>query len=659
MGQYVVLHMEKRMEISPILERHITRVEVRYVNGVRVEYVWTPDNADPEKTEMNRELVSRERVGEDGKVRTLTINQAIHERIKKAGINKIRKNQHTALEVILSGSPETLNSLSKDDVNRWAEESVKWAKEQWGEENVVSAVLHCDEKTPHIHLILVPIVQGESRRTASKKRKLAQEGKAAKQYKINSERLRLSANEVYTQPRLYGYHTRYAESVGTQFGLSRGIHAEKGSFKRHQDSIEYNRQLAQEAAEKEALIKTLQSDYSEAEEKLNETNASIQTNETKISSQETTLSHNREVIKGQVEKFNETKAMMEKMNKVMAENIKVMEGQEKQIRESRHIYEAAIDKVIAEKLSAIKKLDEETESLDRQINDKKTELLVAGMNLTRTRAQLGARAGNLEKPKEGPLGFKTADVKKYMESVDAARLIQAMNQAPGELSIKLELLDELDTLRSQNTRLNRLWDSQEELQKRLDYLNTEAKRSELKSIVEYVLEEEVTVLSWEQQPLSVGTETLIMFQKQGKQYAGYLDPDEKFIYTDRPDIVHSLKLYHERGIRLKIWCDMGTLESISKSRVDKELCERYATKLSNMTGETIKLTKGLHSDGEYLFFADNGRAYNINNEGKVWSTADYRIKTVQDCTTFAEEEIWKSEGNINDIHRIQSRGMHR
>ena len=106
MSQYVVIHMEKRMEITPVLERHILRIEVKYVNSQRVETVWMPDNADANKAMMNRELVSR--VVTDPLTREkkhLTINQAIRKRIEDAGIKKIHKGQNLAIEIILTGSP--------------------------------------------------------------------------------------------------------------------------------------------------------------------------------------------------------------------------------------------------------------------------------------------------------------------------------------------------------------------------------------------------------------------------------------------------------------------------------------------------------------------------------------------------------------------------
>jgi len=37
-------------------------------------------------------------------------------------------------------------------------------QEEFGKDNVVSAVLHMDETTPHIHATIVPIVQGQRRK---------------------------------------------------------------------------------------------------------------------------------------------------------------------------------------------------------------------------------------------------------------------------------------------------------------------------------------------------------------------------------------------------------------------------------------------------------------------------------------------------------------
>lgn len=269
MEQYVVINIEKTQTISAVLERHILRVDVRYEDGKKIVKAWTPDNADASKAMLNRELVSRAYVDSlTGQTKMLTIDQAIRRRIEDAGIKKLRPGQNTTLEIILTGSPETLNSLDEEGLDKWVNESMDWAGKTWGKENIVTAVLHRDEKTPHIHLIVVPIVQGLSRRSKARDEMLRRAGKKAKTKKRNTTGNRLSANEVYTQPRLYSYHTSYAKEVGAHFGLKRGVRGEKGSRKNPQKSIDYNRELERQKLETESLIADMRSEYSEKQEKL-------------------------------------------------------------------------------------------------------------------------------------------------------------------------------------------------------------------------------------------------------------------------------------------------------------------------------------------------------------------------------------------------------
>lgn len=43
-------------------------------------------------------------------------------------------------------------------------DSIQWLQATFGRDNVVIAHLHMDEKTPHIHVAVVPIVTGERRK---------------------------------------------------------------------------------------------------------------------------------------------------------------------------------------------------------------------------------------------------------------------------------------------------------------------------------------------------------------------------------------------------------------------------------------------------------------------------------------------------------------
>ena len=45
--------------------------------------------------------------------------------------------------------------------DNWIDANMKWLKDTFGSENLVSCVLHMDEKTPHLHPTIVPIVTTE------------------------------------------------------------------------------------------------------------------------------------------------------------------------------------------------------------------------------------------------------------------------------------------------------------------------------------------------------------------------------------------------------------------------------------------------------------------------------------------------------------------
>lgn len=291
--QKQVFHMEPRMTIAGGLNRHITRKQFVEVDGeVHVE-TWVPANADPERTAKNKELVSRKFTNSNGKTYELTLQQAVDKRIREAGIKR-KKTQYSCLEVIFTGSRETMLKMSRKELLKWSKEILNWSQEKWGKENVVSASLHVDERTPHIHMIVVPIVTGQSRRT-----KFHQEHKKPKKtYKIDHNKPRLCKNEVYTTGKLFEYHDSLYEEVNKNYGLARGTKAEPGSKVRHQDSEDYNRQLAEEAAEQRAIIDEIQADY-----------ADIQKDVQELQTQKDTLSS---AVKEEQEKFDTAKAKAKK-----------------------------------------------------------------------------------------------------------------------------------------------------------------------------------------------------------------------------------------------------------------------------------------------------------------------------------------------------------
>jgi len=73
----------------------------------------------------------------------------------------IRSNAVLAIEHVLTASRDFYAQGDAFDQERrlatWTEHTMEWLRERYGAENVVAAVLHRDEQTPHIQALVVPI----------------------------------------------------------------------------------------------------------------------------------------------------------------------------------------------------------------------------------------------------------------------------------------------------------------------------------------------------------------------------------------------------------------------------------------------------------------------------------------------------------------------
>ena len=86
-------------------------------------------------------------------------------RMAELSIPKIRKNAVLAIDFMLTASPNHFLLDGKRDNQKIADftkTTKNWLKEKWGD-NFISATLHLDEKTPHIHAVIIPEIEGKLR----------------------------------------------------------------------------------------------------------------------------------------------------------------------------------------------------------------------------------------------------------------------------------------------------------------------------------------------------------------------------------------------------------------------------------------------------------------------------------------------------------------
>lgn len=161
------------------------------------------------------------------------------ERMKTMRADRIKTfNQHinsskndVAFEMVFTSDNEFFDGLNRNDIKRWAEKSLDFVTKDLGIErrNILHAIVHMDEKTPHLHVVAVPLVK-----TYNKKQNKDVWSISRRQY-INGKSQLSKAQDIYNQ--------RMNESG---YKLDRG---EKGSSKEHTTKAQYIDRLLSENKE--------------------------------------------------------------------------------------------------------------------------------------------------------------------------------------------------------------------------------------------------------------------------------------------------------------------------------------------------------------------------------------------------------------------------
>ena len=302
---YAVLHMEKTSGTDTAMSAHIERTI-------------KPKNADESRTHLNRELIKFP----DG-VESRT--QAIQHRLDTAGLTrKIGNNQVRAIRVLLTGTHEDMERITNEGrLDEWCSDNLKYLADTFGRENIVSAVLHMDEQTPHIHATLVPIVKGE------RKRKKKEEQVKKRYRKKPTDTARLCADDIMTRAKLKSYQDTYAQAM-SGYGLQRGV---DGSEAKHISTRKYYRDLMQHTEQLQTDIAQLQDRKETAQEELRQVKKEVQTE--KLKEAATTAATNIAESVGSLFGSNKVKTL-EKQNVTLQNRIIELE-EDAQRKEERHI----------------------------------------------------------------------------------------------------------------------------------------------------------------------------------------------------------------------------------------------------------------------------------------------------------------------------------
>ena len=187
---YLVCHMEKyhKTDIYPV-EKENERDE---------NYEASNPQIDSERTKDNYHTFAR----------YCSYTEFINKRIAELNLpTKPRKDAVLMASIVIGSDGEFFKGLTPAEQEDFFAQCTRYFADKYGKENIISAVVHNDETTPHLHLNLMPI-----------------------------RNWRLCCKDLFNRAELTKLQTDFHEAVGKRWGLERG---REGSPKKHLSTAEY------------------------------------------------------------------------------------------------------------------------------------------------------------------------------------------------------------------------------------------------------------------------------------------------------------------------------------------------------------------------------------------------------------------------------------
>ncbi|NFP31124.1 hypothetical protein FDC58_18235 [Clostridium botulinum] len=71
-----------------------------------------------------------------------------------------KKQSNVACEFLITSDNDFFRSIGEEQTKRYFQDAYEFACKKCGEDNIISATVHMDETTPHMHLTYIPVVEG-------------------------------------------------------------------------------------------------------------------------------------------------------------------------------------------------------------------------------------------------------------------------------------------------------------------------------------------------------------------------------------------------------------------------------------------------------------------------------------------------------------------
>lgn len=221
----------------------------------------------------------------------------IDNEIKTAGA-RTRSNSVLALDTLYTASSEFFQGKTNEENDTFFRDCLKFHERHFG--HIISAVIHYDETTPHLHVISVP---------------LTQDG-------------RLSARDVIgNKAKMSKAQDEFFEQVGKGHGLERGIHMDGQEKKKHISAQEHE-------------LREIRQKIARGQEELEAVEHSVETARTRAQTARQTATE----LQKQVEQLQEERAKQHNSLKMLSasktDRQKELKKINNNIRQKQHEFEA-------------------------------------------------------------------------------------------------------------------------------------------------------------------------------------------------------------------------------------------------------------------------------------------------------------------------------
>ena len=146
MSGYAIMRFVKHSGSAAGIEAHHERLKKEYKSNPDIRTERSAGNVHLIKPEMRYSREIKTRI------------EAARERNPKI---VVKTNSVRFVDTLITATPEYFKGFSMEIVKRYFQTALKFFEEKVTAKNIVSAVIHMDEKTPHMHLVFVPLTDDD------------------------------------------------------------------------------------------------------------------------------------------------------------------------------------------------------------------------------------------------------------------------------------------------------------------------------------------------------------------------------------------------------------------------------------------------------------------------------------------------------------------